>query len=305
VAIVDLSGKRLADPEFAGWGSTIAMQGTSSSKVAILYCVHQLLLDVFRESVVGKHTSKAKLIAALEAGWAAKGLTTMPRVDDLIEITEAPPAVVTVDLSKSAETEVVDAFTNNENSAASRLMLKLTLPYIASVLWQSGLHHATRGGLWLTSSFGCHPSVAKGANTKEHAFLNCANGTKNGRFVWRKDPRAGSATKRQNVTALSLATMFTLLAQGRLGTPRRSTTMLATLRTACRWFWTTRSMATLGITVDPPGKCGIVTVGGVQFVHDVTLVDRPGKRYVAVALTQRVPDPTFHERLIVDLDGLI
>ena len=304
VALVDLSGKRLADPEFAGWGSTIPMQGTSTLKVAILYALHQLLLDVQREASAGKHVTRATLVAALEKEWRTKGLLTMPRLDDLFEVTENGKDVVEIGLSQGTAQEVTKTFANSLNDAASRLILKVTLPYIASVLWQSGLYHPKLGGLWLASSYGCHPAVAKGANTKEHVLVNCLDGTKAGRFVWRSNPLAATV-KRQNVTALSLAAMFTLLAQGRLGSVQRSAAIRATLATTCTWFWRGDSRLLLAITSRPPAKCGVATVEKVRYRHDVTLVEKADKRYIAVALTSNVRDEKFFEKLIVELDPLI
>ena len=305
VALVDLSGKKLADPEYAGWGSTMPMQGTSTLKVAILYALHQLWLDVQREASNGKHTTRAKLVAALEREWRTKGLLTMPGLDELFAFTENAPDVVEIRLSPGTVRELTNTYANSRNAAASRLILRITLPYIASVLWQSGLYHPTRSGLGLASGYGCYPSIAKGANTKEHVLVNCENGTKDGRFAWRSNPLAGTRTRRQNVTALSLATMFTLMAQGRLGSVQRSAAIRGTLTTACNWFWRGESKVLLGVTSTPPSKCGVATVGGVRYKHDVTLVEKADKRYVAVALTGNVHDEKFFENLIVQLDPLI
>jgi hypothetical protein len=209
---------------------------------------------------------------------------------------------VTVSLSASAQSELKSAFWNNSNEAVSRLLLRITFAYIASVLWQSGLHHASRGGLWLSLAYGRDAGVAKMATKTDHILVTTAGSTKPW-VAWRHDPRRGSSTNRQNATALSLATMFTLLAQGRLSTPARSTVIADTLRSACTLFMTAKTMASFGATTNAPSKCGVLP--STKTLNDVALVEHGAKRYVAVALTRNVPKGFSFEQLIVDLDGLI
>src|SRR5262245_29038694 len=50
--------------------------------------------------------------------------------------------------------EMVDrSFSGVSTSRASELILRLGFEFIASVLFQSGLRHPTRGGLWFGNTF--------------------------------------------------------------------------------------------------------------------------------------------------------
>jgi hypothetical protein len=305
VALVDLSGRKLADPELAGWGSTFAMQGASTTKIAILYSIHQLRCDVAREAMHGTITDGATLVSTVEAKWRTAGLSTMPRVTTLFDLQERAPLPVRVSLRAATIDEIRRAFKDNNNVAISRLAIRVGMPYIASILVQSGLYHLQRGGLWFSSSYGCDTALVTTAGTAEYRSLQCTRADRQvtGKVVWRHDPLAGG-TLRQNATALAVASYFTLMAQGRLGGPVASGQIKTTLLDACSYFWTDSTARRLAGAGTPPTKCGVVTVSGTRFRHDVALIERGQKRYVAVALSRGGSASQF-ENLIMDLDGLI
>ena len=102
-------------------------------------------------------------------------------------------------------------------------------------------------------------------------------------------------------TALSAATYFTLLAQGRLVDGISSARIENTLRDACSFFWDSGLRGLGGFANTPAAKCGLLR----PLKHDAILVKRDRFTYVAVALTQGVRDAKFFDRLAVDLDALI
>jgi hypothetical protein len=139
---------------------------------------------------------------------------------------------------------------------------------IANLAWQSGLFHPTRGGLWLTTSFG------KGS--------------------WGSNPVKGVSSA--NLTALSAATYFTLLAQGRLVDDAGSTDIKNVLLKGC-----TTSLFPGGLGVKA-AKCGIYS----SYLHDCVLIDRGSVRYVVAGVTKtKSSEYSKYKQLFEELDKLI
>jgi hypothetical protein len=183
VALVDLTGSKLTKPDFAGWGSTVAAEGRSSSKILALYAAFQLRSDL-RELISRKSPADgADLEKQAKAEWKAKGLTTLlPNLQWLFNIKSWKPGA-TLDFSEAA-----NKINIWYDCPVAELIVNVGFPYMGSVTWQSGLYHPTRGGLWLRASY-------------------C------GKATW-ESPVASPFYA--NATALSAATFFTLLAQRRL-----------------------------------------------------------------------------------------
>ncbi len=139
VALVDLTGDKIARPEFAGWGSTAAMYAASSAKVLAIYAAHQLRMDIRDGRLLEK--------AALQS-WKLSGA---PDLQWLFKIRDWSGNPDTLNFTMQAR-EVFREIMHNEQ--AGTLIIKVGFPYIASVTWQSGLFHPKRGGLWLSSSYG-------------------------------------------------------------------------------------------------------------------------------------------------------
>ena len=148
--------------------------------------------------------------------------TDLPDLVWLFDIRKwAPPSAL--DFTPTAR----DTFANiAHNCPAGTLIAKVGMPFIGSVAWKSGLYHPMRNGLWLRSSY-------------------CDKGT------WASPVKSPWV---HNVTALSAATYFTLLAQGRLVDPASSTDIKNALRGGC----VTRLFPSLPVVAS---KCGWSTAG--------------------------------------------
>lgn len=302
LALVDLTRGK---PELAGWGSTMPMNGASLVKIAALYAVHQLRLDLERQSVVESLSKKADLLAAAKRRWTAAGLVGHPRAELLFTFAETGSNPVAVSFSTQLKRTLRQTYASSKNCAATRLILQVGFGYVGSVLWQSGLRHPTRGGLWLGSGYDCCAGTRQWANPLSDQLVSCTVKTRQGdktiaggRVRWKGNPmRSPAPVFGHNATALSAAAFFTLMSQGRLVDARSSTRMIKTLGTACTCF----GVDLPGVVGTPPSKCGVVD----DVKHDVILIDRGRFRYVAVALTQGGQPDSLFPRLLTDLDGLI
>jgi hypothetical protein len=146
VAVVDLTKAKLSAPEFAAWGAPVDMYGASAPKILALYAAFQLRSDlrnlIARISPVDGKTLESSAIAE----WKAKGFTKqLPDLKWLFDIRKwSAPAIL--DFTAAARS----AFANIvHNCPAGTLIAKVSLPYISSLAWQSGLLRATSSGLWL------------------------------------------------------------------------------------------------------------------------------------------------------------
>jgi hypothetical protein len=262
VALVDLTGDKIAQPEFAGWGSTAAMYAASSAKVLAIYAAHQLRMDL-RTLATSQNIRDGSLLekTALQT-WRLSGA---PDLQWLFKIRDWSGNPDTLNFTLQAR-EVFREIMHNEQ--AGTLIIKVGFPYIASVTWQSGLFHPKRGGLWLSSSYG------KGS--------------------WAKNPISGVFSA--NITALSAATYFTLLAQGRLVDDVSSSEIKTWLRGGCI---TGLFPDSLGVVTS---KCGIWS----NYLHDCALIARGGIRYVVVGLTRTNRNEySNYTQLYLELDTLI
>src|SRR5262249_34769145 len=125
------------------------------------------------------------------------------------------------------------------NRTASLLIDKIGFPYLSSVLWQSGLFHHRRGGLWLQ---GFYPM-------KKDCPQSCGQSTQKCNDVFKFREQLSSrpvivkpslirqpSISSQNITALSAATYLTLLAQGQLVSADASRRIRDVLSRACTFF---------------------------------------------------------------------
>jgi hypothetical protein len=263
VALVDLTGAKIAQPEFAGWGSVVSMYGASVPKVLALYGAHQLRMDL-RQLAASQNISAGKTLeqAALRA-WRLK--SNLPNLVWLFDIRHWSGDPSALDFTPAAR-KVFEGIMHN--AEAGELITKVGFPYIASVAWQSGLYHPTRRGLWLTSSYG------------------------KGQWAGNPMPNVYSA----NVTALSAATYFTLLAQGRLVDDTSSNEMKTWLRGGC----VTRLFPdNLGLVAS---KCGVWS----DYWLDCVLIARDDVRYVVIGLTRtKRSEHSKYTQLFLELDRLI
>jgi hypothetical protein len=150
VALVDLTGTKLAAPDLAGWGSTVPMYGASVPKILALYAAHQLRSDLRHLATQQKFSSGRQLEQAAVAEWNQKGITL--QLSDLVWLFDIRNWNGAGPLDFTADAE--SAFAHIDvNCSAGTLIAKVGFPYIGSVTWQSGLYDPQRGGLWLSVAY--------------------------------------------------------------------------------------------------------------------------------------------------------
>lgn len=173
------------------------------------------------------------------------------------------------------------------------MILRIGFEYLASVLWQSGLYHPRRRGLWFHNTYEADRIDPGLVNTLCQRKESYYDGWTINYVRWIRDPLGGAGI---DLNALSVATFFTLLAQRRLANPQLSRQMEALLRTGC---WTIDASS-------PPGarrlavKCGVASSNN----HNAALIISAGHCYVLVLLTKNAAS-LDDKRLVSDLDRLI
>ena len=291
VALVDLTGNKICRPGYAGWGSTVSMPGASTAKIAVFYASHQLLFDLRELARVNSIRKTADLIQKTNDVW--KNLTCKPDLKWLFAFDESKNPIG-VQPSSSLQTHLLNIVNEKDGTRmASELFLRVGFDYMASVLVQSGLRHPHREGLWVGGTFCTGPRTAK-HDPRCHTVsaAGCPKGQD--RVIWAKDPLK---IHRNVLTALSVATFFTLLAQGRLVTESLSTEIERLLKNACSFI--RRALPTATIRA---AKCGLAGA----LMHDGALIKNGRRLYVMVFLTANANlSENRRERLIKDLDRLI
>lgn len=185
VALVDLSGRKLFAPEYAGWKSTVLTVAASTAKVLPIYAAHQLVFDL---NQIGKTISGQKeIIKTFNASLRKAGIVDGPVFNDANFRHNSSTNVFSIGDPLATHLRNIHASPGGANYAASRAIRAVGFGYLASVIAQSGLWHNQRKGLWLRGDYAGS--------------------------AWTRSPVGGYAA---NCNALSLVTFFTLLAQGRL-----------------------------------------------------------------------------------------
>jgi hypothetical protein len=241
------------------------MYGASVPKILALYAACQLRSDL-RDLVVRMAPSNGRqLESAAIAEWKIKGLArNLPDLVWLFDVRKWMPATP---LDFTAQ--VRSTFANiMHNCPAGNLIAKVSLPYIGSVTWQSGLYHYARSGLWLKSGY-------------------CGRGS------WASPVKTPFT---HNATALSVATYFTLLVQGRLVDDASSIEIRDSLSNGC----VTSLFPPLPVVAS---KCGIYA----GYLHDCAWIEDSSVRYVFAVLS-RLATRAHHQlytQLLGELDTLI
>jgi hypothetical protein len=190
------------------------------------------------------------------------------------------------------------------NCDASKVSRSIGLRYINSALWQSGLYDCRWGGIWLGAHYNewlykknkweCDedPYGYKGICTTEGCH---------------QDPKGGYNIA---LNALSVATFFTLLAQGRLINDQSSQALKDILimqpdRCGSRFREGLKEAGRFATTDRIYSKISVTS----SLSHEGALIDRvsTGKKYAAVVLTisQAGSDGMVRQKLIEHLDKLI
>jgi hypothetical protein len=288
-ALVDLSGDKICRPGFAGWGSTEPISGGSTAKIGIVYAAHQVVFDL-QQMAIDTAGGKAVITTATglrdharKTAWA--GFTCKPRIDDLVDITD-DAAGAKVAMSAKLSGALSDL--NNLGNMNS-VLVWVGFEYLASLLWQSGLRHPARHGLWFPNGF-------QGPNP-ERADAACHADASSVRH-WTKDPLGEKGIM---LTALSVATFFTLMAQERLGDAATSRAIESVLLH--------HGCAFKGVLFDalPAGsvrakKCGVT----LNLIHDSALIQHDKVRYVMVCVSKNLTMTNDdRKKLYQQLDALV
>ncbi len=282
VALVDLTGDKICKPGLAAWGSTLAMPGGSTAKVLIVYAAHQLIFDLNELARSKTLKTAAALSAQADAEW--KALICKPDLKWLVDIDDrgATASVrASATLTKHLNEMVTRSFSGVSTTRASELIMRLGFEYLASVAFQSGLRHPTRGGVWFGNTY-------LNATVTAPRSKVCHSG--NNPIVWAKNPLGATGI---TLTALSAATFMTLLAQARLVNGSASAGIEALLKGGCGF------VSIAGVTRRAT-KCGLTN----SVRHDAVLLEGPGRRYALSYLTTN-PSWAARNEFIADLDRLI
>jgi V8-like Glu-specific endopeptidase len=265
VALVDLTKGKLSAPEFAAWGAPVDMYGASLPKILALYAACQLRADL-RNLIARQSPAQGTLLESLIlAEWKTKGFTQ--QLPDLVWLFDIRKWTAGATLDFTADAKASFAHISH-NCPAGTLISKVSLPYIGSLAWQSGLLRPTASGLWLKAGY-------------------CDKGS------WNSPVNTPFA---HNATALSAATYFTLLAQGRLVDDSSSADIRNALKTGC----VTSLFPALPVVAS---KCGIYD----GYIHDCAWIQDGDVRYV-VAVLSKMSTTQQHQQytqLVAQLDTLI
>jgi hypothetical protein len=300
LALVDLTGKKLIQPEFAGWGSVVAVEGASCPKIVPLYAAYQLMNDLKHAARAKGITNTKDLIKTMGEEWKKLGVTQPPKLSGFLDTSKNPPSLAFSEAIVDALSNIIDA--HEANRAARVLISQIGFPYLASLVWQTGLRHPERGGLWLTSSYDGGPGWTGAAR-----------------------PAPGPVFG-HNATALSLATFFTLLAQNRLVNAESSRKIIARLSTAS-WFKELLPSAKIASKVGLLKRCkkwveakkdGRPILGKdnkpklkceqweTTHAHEAGLIENGRLRYAFAIMTVGIPaGVSLMQQLMQELDGLI
>jgi hypothetical protein len=228
-------------------------------------------------------TKKADLLKQAENHWKSTGLAGRPSPGKLFSFVEEAGKPVQVKFQRWLDAAQFDI---NGNCSVTRLMNGLGFDYIGSVALQSDLRHPARGGLWLGTTYECGDTKStRWRRDLVPLIASCVAGGQSG----------------HHITALSAATYYTLLAQGRLVDEPNSRELMTRLRRGCSLSpgGFRNGLRVLGGVTRTAQKCGLLR----KCTHESMFVERDRFRYVAVALAKGGNVP--FDLLIQDLDMII
>jgi hypothetical protein len=306
VALVDLTGDKICKPGYADWGSTFPITGGSAVKIAMLYAAYQLLFDLNEMARTSGLKTAAELKKKADEVWSQ--LICPPDLDWLGEFDSKGPTVrakASKNLDLHLKQLVIAAFSNSSVGRANQLIMRLGFEYVASVLWQSGLRHSRTQGLWVRNTY---QQASISAKVDPKCNYKTRHKTPDGereRVLWYQDPTDDTEF---SLTALSVVTFFTLLAQRRLVNEPASVAMEALLAKG----WTSPSTKFPSI----PGmkiratKCGLTSdVMHIAMLRESTSGTRRN-RYALAVLVRRKDQlggktMAFLHSFVKDMDKLI
>jgi hypothetical protein len=303
VALVDLTGNKICKPGYADWGSTFPTPSGSTIKISMLYAAHQLLFDLNEMARTGGLRTPDELKKKAAEVWSQ--LICPPDLDWLVQFDTSQPIVRVIaspNLTLHLQQMVIRSFSNSSVGRANQLIMRLGFEYIGSVLWQSGLRRTRREGLWVRNTFQQEKILAT-TNPKcnYRTRFKTVDGDRE-RIFWYQDPTDDTGL---TLTALSVATFFTLLAQRRLVNEAASIAMEVLLRQGCVFPLTPFPVPGINVRAT---KCGLTS----DVMHVATLLESASgnRRYSLVVLVLRNGEPawkttTFLNSFVRDVDKLV
>jgi V8-like Glu-specific endopeptidase len=289
VALIDLTGTKMTRPEFAGWASTVPVDAGSAIKVAPLYAAYQLKADLEHLARAEGITSTPTLLDTVDARWKRAGIAARPALKEIFNGDQKPPDLAFADDIQDALDHIA---TKEANVSASLLIRKIGFPYIASALWRAGLRHPQRGGIWLMWNFD--------SDRPEE---------------WDSPPEPSPGPVfPHTATALSLATFYALIAQGRLPNAPYSAEMKRRLVES--WYTGVLPRATITSKVGLDNKCltwkindkkkRVCATWIAQAAHEADYIENGSLRYAVAIMTKGIAEGIdVLQALIVEIDNLI
>ena len=289
IALVDLTEAKRHTPIFACFSAfnqsnpagRATLDGRSLPKILALYAVYQLRFDLNTFAMRNGITKGNTLQVSIAKEWKKAGLVSQPQLtgkSGLFDFVEKADRPVRTELKKKPAI--------HEDWQARALIVPLGFEYIGSVALQSGLFDEKQGGLWLNAAYG-RPAL-----------------------TWTSSPFP--KVPRHSATALSAATFFTLLAQGRLVDQASSNEIANVLKPQCAQFGLLDGVKQLpGAPAESSNKCG--NGQGTPYYHEaIHMIRQPpgGKRleYVAAVLSDvigKAPPALSFMELGQDLDNIV
>ena len=321
VALVDLSGGKLfLNGVFAGYGAKFPVRAASIAKVLALYGARQLKFDMWYLATLSKPQilTKDDLIkAAVRAGYPGKN----GELSDLFDFKTVAGQPVEVNFTSVAGDHLTQILGSAgvcaSNGSATWLIHHLGYPYIASLAWQSGLRHPNNKGLWLSGDYSTLDECRLGVSRTTALPDGKSRPEAKWPLVWASNPLTDTLI--HECSALSLATYFTLLAQGRLVHPDASGNIRYFMSRRKNWLAATLPSANIASKVGLIQKCikkGPTIKNGKQVieckqlesthVHEAGLIEDGSYRYAVAILTVGIPKGvSLLKQLIGELDKLI
>lgn len=259
IALVDMSGRTKSTcPSFAGLNENDNFGGASTPKIAPLYALFQLKYELENLLLL---TPSILTIVDLEKEmlrkWATlKGLGIKPKISKLYVLNGRV-------LSFKPDIQAILNNFSHTNPGLSKIISLIGYAYIGSLMVKSGLFQPKSGkkrygeGIWLTSSYGKYIGV------------------------WGSSPFGGLGGGGQNITAKSVATFFTLLAQNKLVYSREMKNILGGNGGCMVSQWVTNVVA---------AKCGIVNT---HLIDALIYDDGSGTTYALSFLTKGLPPKDY------------
>jgi hypothetical protein len=266
------------------------IQGASLAKVGLLYAAYQHRFDFNVQAKMNPASMTADRIRKLQA---------------MYDVTQAGhPPVATFAFNDDFR-GALEGICSNCN--ASKISRTLGLAYVNSALWQSGLYDCRWGGIWVGAHYNEWDSKQKKWECDKPPYFFKDICTPPG---CQRDPKKGLFLA---VTALSVATFFTLLAQGRLVDDFSSGKILEILKTQPTLCGSRFKSGLIEAGRFTEGTDQIYSKIGVtvSLSHEGALIDRAsiGKKYVAVILTTSsagtATNGMVRQKLIAHLDELV